>query len=404
MTHSDKTSADKTSIGFEFQDLVYIEKLIGLRRGQTLGLEVHDDIHIETATNNGLIENITLIQVKHSINAKNITDRDIDLWKTLYNWTKIVPELPSHRSIKLQIYTNKSLNNQELISLLNSAQKNIPEVLKHIKEAHKEISLAESKKKGNASPNPIAVYVKSVAEADEKTLESILKNLELHPDNSEILSKISEALDQLAVPPSLWEETRKYIIGAFKESKFSKVTSGQKITISFEDFREEMGFNRIIRSARATPADFDKFIDIYYEYQRPDKLSFQSSVFHDQLKDIGIQEEEIITRGIEMMLAESFIESLQEAGSFSSIENTRLENNAVSEWDSRHKQAHRDTDENIKLEHIKASKLCYDQTMQASLFFGEKNLPTNLRCGKYIKLSNTLRIGWLKNWRSIYKK
>ncbi|MEJ8676889.1 hypothetical protein [Chromobacterium amazonense] len=125
MNHSDKIAADKTSLGFEFQDLVYIEKLIELRPGQKLGLELHDDIHVETAAEDGSIDDLLLIQVKHSVNEGNITDRDIDLWKTLHNWIKLIPDLPRHRKLTLQLYTNKNLNNQTFVSLLKASRQNI---------------------------------------------------------------------------------------------------------------------------------------------------------------------------------------------------------------------------------------------------------------------------------------
>ncbi|MEI7177821.1 hypothetical protein WCT65_02000 [Pectobacterium carotovorum] len=147
MNHSDKIAADKTSLGFEFQDFVYIEKLIELRPGQTLGLELHDDIHVETIGEDSSIKDLLLIQVKHSVNPGNITERDIDLWKTLHNWLKLVPNLPSCRTLTFQLYTNKNINNQPFVNLLKSPRQNIQAILDYIRKIEKEISLTESQKK-----------------------------------------------------------------------------------------------------------------------------------------------------------------------------------------------------------------------------------------------------------------
>lgn len=404
MNHSDKIAADKTSLGFEFQDFVYIEKLIELRPGQTLGLELHDDIHVETAANDGSIEDLLLIQVKHSINEGNISDRDIDLWKTLHNWIKLIPDLPRHRKLTLQLYTNKNLNNQNFVSLLKAPRQNIQNIIDHIRQTDIDISSAESKKKPGESPNPLAKYVKSVSQASDADLKLIFNCFEFHFDNSAVIARLSAALRQLAVPSTRLEDTRMHVIGAFKESKFSKITQGLKVVISFDDFRTQMGFDRIIRSARAEPADFHRFIDIYYDYQRPDKLSFSNCKFHAQLKDIGIDEEEIVTRGVEMMLAEKFIESLQDSGSFSASENSRLENEAISEWEVLHSHLHRRTQVDNESVHQSVSQDCYDQTMRASLKAGNIELPRKLICGKYIKLSDLPQIGWRKNWQSKFKK
>ncbi|WP_225547261.1 hypothetical protein [Chromobacterium violaceum] len=404
MNHSDKIAADKTSLGFEFQDLVYIEKLIELRPGQTLGLELHDDIHVETAAEDGSIDDLLLIQVKHSVNEGNITDRDIDLWKTLHNWIKLIPDLPRHRKLTLQLYTNKNLNNQTFVSLLKASRQNIQKILDHIRQTEKDISSAESKKKPDDSPNPLAAYVKSVSQASDQDLTLIFSCFEFHSDSSAVIARLSAALRQLAVPTTRLEDTRKHVIGAFKESKFSKIVQGQKVVISFDDFRTKMGFDRIIRSARAEPADFDRFIEIYYNYQRPDKLSFSNSRFYEQLKDIGIGEEEIVTRGVEMMLAEKFMESLKDSGSFTASENSILENKAVSEWETLHNHLHRRTQEDDEPTHRIASQDCYDKTMLTSLKAGDIELPRNLICGKFIKLSDLPRIGWRKNWQSKFKK
>ncbi|MDS7958851.1 MULTISPECIES: hypothetical protein [Acinetobacter] len=403
MSHLQKVAADKQSLGFEFQDFVFIEKLIELRPEQSLGLEVYDDIHVTTNDDNGVAKELLLIQVKHSIDASNISDRDIDIWKTFYNWLKLVPELPSHLQLKFQLYTNKKLNNQEFVSLLKYPSKNLKEILNFINKTHQDISEAELKKKPSDSSNPIAKYVKAIAEASDEHVEFIFTRFEFHSDNSAIINRISLALRQLAIPVSRIDETRKYIVGSFKESKFSRIIKGEKVEITFDIFRNEMGFDRIIRSARALPADFDEFLDMYYDYQRPDTLSFRSSKFHDQLKDIGIDDEEIVDRGIEMMLAEEFMKSLEDAGSFSASENKRLEYKAISDWKLIHNQIHRTSTSDNEDKNFQAALDCYYQTMRSSLKAGNVELPLNLSCGKYIKLSNLPRIGWRKDWKGKFE-
>jgi hypothetical protein len=404
MNYSEKIAADKTSLGFEYQDFVYTEKLIELRPGQTLGLELHDDIHIATAADDGSIKDLLLMQVKHSVGTGNITDRDLDLWKTIYNWVKLVPDLPPYQTIAFQLYTNKSLNNQAFVSMLKAARHNIQAILDHIRNTDQEISAAESAKDPDASRNPLAKYVKSLSQTSDRELKFILERFDFHSDNSSVIARISSALRQLSIPDSRLEDTRQHVIGAFKESKFSRIMKGEKVVITFDDFRTGMGFDRIVRSARSEPADFDRFVDIYYSYQRPDTLSFSSSRFSDQLKDIGISEEEIVDRGVEMMLAEQFMENLRDAGSFSSSDNLRLENKAVSDWQLLHNQSHRTTKEDDEAAHQQASQSCYDQTMSKPLKTDNVELPSNLSCGKYIKLSNLPRIGWRKNWKSKFEK
>lgn len=405
MNHSDKVAADKSALGFEFQDLVFVEKLIRLSPAQTLGLEKLDDIHVATANQDGDIEDLVLIQVKHSVDPGNVTDRDIDLWKTLANWLAIIPDLPSHRKLTLQLYTNKTPNDQPFVSLLSASRKNFQAILKHVRETHQSIEAAESKKNATDSPNPIAKHVRVVAQAKDEALKQLFENFEFHSDKTSVLLRIADRLREVSIPDPCLIATRQHIIGAFKESKFSTIVQGKKVVIGFDDFHTNMGFDRIVRAARAESPDFERFIDMYYDFERDDTLSFSNSKFGAQLEDIGVENSEIIDRGIEMMLSEKFMEELRDAGTFSETQNKRLENAAVSSWKIQHNEAHSgkpygDADE----AHTQNSMECYRKTIRAELMAGQVVLPQNLSTGKYIKLSNQPRIGWRKGWEEKFGK
>lgn len=87
----DKISADKNQLGFEYQDLVCLEQLVNMKPGEVVGLEVFDDVHRVELDGNKI-----LIQVKHSINSEEaLTNRDVDLWKTLFNWGAALESLTS---------------------------------------------------------------------------------------------------------------------------------------------------------------------------------------------------------------------------------------------------------------------------------------------------------------------
>jgi hypothetical protein len=406
MNYSDKVAADKSGLGFEFQDLVFVEKLIRLSPGQTLGLEQFDDIHVATATEEGDIEDLILIQVKHSVEPGNVTDRDIDLWKTLGNWLRIIPGLPSHRKLTLRLYTNKTPNDQPFVSLLKAHRKKLQAIIEHVRDTHKSVEAAENLKGPGDAANPIAKHVRIVATATDEALAQLFENFEFHSDNTSVLQRIADRLLEVAVPESYLIETRRHVIGAFKESKFSTIVQGQKVVIGFDDFHKTMGFDRIIRNARAETADFTKFVDLYYKFQRDDTLSFSDSLFRAQLEGIGVDHEEIIDRGVEMMLSERFMEDLRVAGTFTATQNVLLEDEAVSTWKVLHNQSHRRKvySDDVDGIHIESSIDCYEKTMQAVLMADNVKLPINLSCGKYIKLSNQPRIGWRKDWKDKFGK
>ena len=101
----DKTAADDKSIGFDYQYYYFLKLLLELRHGQKIGLEVLDDVHLELPDNK-----LVLIQLKHTTQTKsdstaiNLTERDVDLWKTIYNWVQLINDKTQSRgTIKSQL-------------------------------------------------------------------------------------------------------------------------------------------------------------------------------------------------------------------------------------------------------------------------------------------------------------
>ncbi|WP_426283749.1 hypothetical protein ACN9MG_27630 [Burkholderia ambifaria] len=90
---SEKTSADDKSIGFEYQYYYFLDRLLNLKSGQTVGLEVKDDVHTTLDADINI-----LVQLKHTVrsNVKGdpvaLTELDSDLWKTIYNWSQIISD------------------------------------------------------------------------------------------------------------------------------------------------------------------------------------------------------------------------------------------------------------------------------------------------------------------------
>lgn len=83
-------TAGPQAIGFDYQFYYFMYLSLQLSKGQKIGFEVKDDVHIDTP------EGQILYQIKHSIQknkdgeTQNLTLMDIDLWKTLSNWADMI--------------------------------------------------------------------------------------------------------------------------------------------------------------------------------------------------------------------------------------------------------------------------------------------------------------------------
>jgi hypothetical protein len=398
MGHIEKTAADKSALGFEYQDLVLVDILVGLKAGESIGLEIFDDLHTENITND-----LKLIQVKHSLLGGNITERDTDLWKTLYNWLESLPDLPKDKQIKFELYTNKNLNNQNLVDLLKNSKINKIKIVETIKTIYEDLVEAEKIKDKTASQHPILKFAEALASAEPESLDFILDRFEFHTDPSAINKKINDQLSYLAVPDTKIDETRKFIIGAYKDYKFKEICDSKKVLISYETFRTQMGFERILRSARSNDIDYERFYDKYYAFQNVEELSFLNSIFSNQLSDIGVSDADVIEHGMEMLATESLISELKDEGNFTYHDDLRLEQQCHYSWKSIHRDAH-EIPVVTEAEHLHAAKTCYKATINKELRLKNISLPDGFSKGKFIKLSNTPTIGWKKDWAENYKK
>ncbi len=93
------TSADTKQLGFEYQYLYFIVKLLQMRYGDVVGYEALDDIHVISASSGDTV----YIQVKHTTDLTaagtpaNLTNLSEDLWKTLSNWSKLIVDPAEQR-------------------------------------------------------------------------------------------------------------------------------------------------------------------------------------------------------------------------------------------------------------------------------------------------------------------
>jgi hypothetical protein len=151
----EQVAADKSQLGFDYQDLVCLEYLIDIKPGETVGLEVFDDIH------HGRIDGgKALIQVKHSINdGTALTNRDIDLWKTLHHWSK-ASDLLGSSDIEFIFFTNKKKTSQVgIVHLMDLEQPDMPAIFKAINEIKTDLESKVKEKPVDAAENPIKRYV-----------------------------------------------------------------------------------------------------------------------------------------------------------------------------------------------------------------------------------------------------
>ncbi|WP_235677726.1 hypothetical protein [Pectobacterium carotovorum] len=384
----DKTSAEKKSIGFSYQDYVALKHALELKPEESIGIEIFDDLHLENIDGQK-----TFIQVKHSINnSNNITNKDIDLWKTLYNWSEAI-KIINDKDVSLIFYTNKGLTLEGgIVQLLSSNKKEINKIndeIKRILQTHTNYN------------NDIYKYIYSIANLPDDVFERLFKSIIFQHSEDEIILQIKTLLKTFAIPDDKIDDAFHNISGAFFAYKYKLVKNNSKIIINYDDFRNTLAVDRVIQISRNCINNFDQ----YYDFEPAYPTDIDSKISYKQLQDLDLNIDAIIKYINEMAKTDAFIQKLQSVGDLTTQEEKLIYKKAFDEWQSRYLIAYmRSRYSEINEDHISIAFSVYSElTGKCDIILENNKLPRSMTTGAFLLLSDKPTIGWLQHWESIYK-
>lgn len=383
----DRTSADKNSIGFFYQDYVALKYLLELKPSESIGIEVFDDIHHESIDGDKI-----LIQVKHTLDStNNLTNKDIDLWKTLYNWSKAI-EMIDDKEVRLIFYTNKSLTQQNgIVQLLDQKQKDIERIkeeISKIKKSHKDKS------------DELYKYISTIDALDQAQKEKLFNSIVFIHSAHEITEQIKILLRTLSIPENKLDSAFHNISGAFSEYKYKKIKDNKKVIISYDDFRKKIGIDRIIQITRNCINNFDQ----YYQFKSAYPLDLDRKISYKQLQDINFDNKSTIQFINYMAKTEAFLQSLINDGELTKTEFELIYQKAYSEWNFKHTLEYSGENYNtICSDHIQIAVEIYKDLAKCNIDIENNSLPKEMVIGTFLKLSDEPNIGWLQHWETLYK-
>ncbi|MEI7367845.1 hypothetical protein WCT94_09455 [Pectobacterium sp. 1950-15] len=384
----DKTSAEKKSIGFSYQDYVALKHALELKPEESIGIEVFDDLHLENINGQK-----TFIQVKHSINnSNNITNKDIDLWKTLYNWSEAI-KIINDKDVSLVFYTNKGLTLESgIVKLLSSDTKEINQINNEI------IEILQAHKNHD---DDIYKYIYSIANLPDNVSERLFRSITFQHSEDEIIVQIKTLLKTFSIPDDKIDDVFHNISGAFFEYKYNQVKKKNKIIINYKDFRNTLAVDRIIQISRNCINNFDQ----YYDFESAYPTDIESKISYKQLQDLDLNIDAIIKYINEMAKTDAFIQKLKSIGDLTTQEEKLIYKKAFDEWQSRHLIAYmRSRYSEINEDHLSIAFYVYSElTGNCDITLENNKLPRSMTTGAFLLLSDKPKIGWLQNWESIYK-
>lgn len=400
-THSEKTAAETKSIGFDYQYYFFLWKVLSLKKYESVGLEVKDDVHTELNNDKQVFYQIKhTVQTKNDGSSANLKTSDTDLWKTLSNWAQVISDKNDNRDKKHEQL--HFLKKTSFVLASNKSSNGNNKILKSILDLQKDINPTETTKKtfqdlSNSSKDATLVdYIKIVLNLDGEVFKEFLLKVFFELDEDDIIGKCKDAIKSAKIDEKKIDNVFASLDSAIKSDNFINIRKGEKIQISFDDFY--LKYRRHYDLSRNGSLSIQEFNGVL-----PPML--ESQIFIKQLVEI----EDLDNNDLEMIAEFTrFKLKLQNnitnwilKGEITTDEISRFKKDATAQWKNKHRSAFRKVTDEENFNFVGLEVL--DSVRERQLTIAQQTLGTDMSNGTFYDLSDTPSIGWRKDWEK-YKK
>lgn len=397
-TFSESTSAEKKSIGFEYQYYYFLYKVLNLKTGQTVGLELKDDVHSELGDDLNIF-----FQIKHTLQKDKLgksialTELDSDLWKTLYNWACVVSDandgrenIPNQLAFieksEFHLVSNKSQSSKNqlfsIISGLREGTTTNKEAIDYLKTL-----------KAKTLDKTIKGYISKVLGLSQKVTIALLKNVHFQLKVDDVIALVKTAIHEKAVDKSNIDSVFKFLDSNIRKDNFITVKNGNKISISFEDFMRR--YRAIFQAGR------QKLVYAHFDPQLPKNIFAQK--FIQQLiaiNDITVDDSEEAVNLTKLKLRiEKCLLDWVTVGDIVSSDVEEFHDEVMHRWKTQFRATFHNVTDDVEIIEAAWSLLQKIRLERFSLIGTE--LDTRMSNGELYLLSDAGKIGWHKNWQKL---
>ncbi|CAM5772834.1 hypothetical protein LMIY3S_03976 [Labrys miyagiensis] len=397
----DTTSAEDKSIGFDYQYYYFLNELLNLKRGQVVGLEVLDDVHVERPDGSHL-----LIQLKHTVqrNAQdlpiNLTTMDSDLWKSLSNWCKVIVDPTEGRiSIPSQLAfiekagfllaSNKSDNNKNtmLVSI---------DAFKAGTKTYAELVADITSIKAQSKNSTIKSYIDDVLRLAPTVSQGFFFRLRFALGRDQIIEECKKSIAEKQIDASQIDDVFHAVDSEVRQESFATVKARKKIAISFDEFTQR--YRRHFDKARSGALLFRELSPVL-----PDNLSDQTFIRQlVDIDDIAADNIEFHTKFTTRRL--HFRDNLErwiQDGDITQSDIDALEDEAGIMWEGKFLQTY--SGQQAAVDESASARAILGDLRLRKLTLASQELPLSMSNGGFYDLSDRPVIGWLSNWKDRYK-
>lgn len=394
--HIEKTAAETKSIGFDYQYYFFLWKLLSLRKGESVGLEVKDDVHTELDN-----EEQIFYQIKHTVQAKsdglpaNLNTSDTDLWKTLSNWAQVISDKNDNRGNKHEQLSFLKKTSFVLASNKSSAGNN--KILKSITSLQEGISTISETKKvfqallGSSKNATLTGYISIVMGLIDEVFKEFLLKVFFDLDEDDIIGKCKDAIKSDKIDEKKIDDVFRSLDSSIRADNFINIKNGEKIQISFDDFY--IKYRRHYDLSRNGSLSITEFKGTFPE-KLEEQIFIKQLIEIEDLVDSDFENIAEFTR-FKLKLTNNIDRWLHD-GDITQDEINRFRNDAIDKWKNKHRSAFREITDELAYNSVGLTVL--DSMREGKLTIVEQHLDTDMSNGTFYDLSNAPYIGWRKDW------
>ncbi|MFP4893800.1 ABC-three component system protein [Paraburkholderia sp. EG304] len=393
---TEKTSADDKSIGFEYQYYYFLDRLLNLKSGQTVGLEVEDDVHTTLDADFNI-----LVQLKHTVrsNAKGdpvaLTELDSDLWKTISNWSQVIGDKAEGREelsqqlrfvekTEFHLVSNKSESKTneflQILDRFNLGGDDFQTLLDHLKSL-------ESK----TVDQSIKGYIDGVLKLETEVIEAFFRHIKVELGLDDIVGRVKRSLLEKIIDPDKVDTVFGRLDSSIRTDNFIAVKRGEAILISFDDFMKR--YRRIFDDGRTKKLVYPKFTP-----ELPSDIFAQRFIRRLlEIGDISESDEELAIDYTTYKLRISrYLQQWVQEGDLVSEEIEAFHEEVFVRWRNEFRAAFRGC--NTPHQIIDAAMTLLITLRREQFKLGDTELSTTLSNGELYYLSDAGQIGWHRDW------
>ena len=357
-----------------------------MREGETVAWEVEDDVSIKSSN-----ETLILFQLKHSFGSNPaLTNLDIDLWKSLSNWSDLIMAAESDGKADFLLKTQ---------FFLVSNKENRSKFLEKVEDFQSgKIDFSALKfelNKISSNNDELHEKIEKFKNLPDNLMENFFRQLKLELNLGNLLDECRKELKSKMVRDENIEEVFLHILGRLKREHYEKLSQRKKFSISFEDYYSK--YRAYYDAGRQK---------LYVRKYECDLVEFQDQIFMKQLIDIGDVKKDDRDKQIKLTQhkynALNNILTWTQNGDVTEDERNEFEENAVLDWENEYD--YRYQDDIPENQYNKIGREILHAIRLKKLKLNGTTLETPLSNGTFYYLADEPKIGFRGDWKEKYGK